>query len=108
MFSAEGKILECSRRGKRGALFSDEDIPTTTRDEFDARVRALYASIEELGRLYAKGMPVLDADRARVKSFADEFAFLSSKGHAAAYRALSPEFWAWVEQNGGGFAPSSK
>lgn len=101
LFSPEGKVLECSQRGKRGDFIPKAELPTATREEFDARQRALYDMIEEMGRLYAKGMPVLDADRIRVKNFASEFRLLSSPGHAASYRALSPEFWAWVEKNGG-------
>lgn len=102
LFSPDGKVLECSQRGKRGDFIPDETkLPTATREEFDARQRALYDSIEEMGRLYAKGMPVIDADRTRVRKFASEFRLLSRPGHAASYRALSPEFWAWVDKSGG-------
>lgn len=101
LFNAEGKVLECRRRAARGRFISGGKLPTAKRDEFDARVRALYGSVEEVGRLYARGMPVSDADRARVKAFAAEFSSLSPSGHASSYRALSPGFWAWVEKNGG-------
>jgi len=95
-FTPEGKVLECSQRpGDRKAL------PAWTMPEnFEVRVRALYASIEEMGRLYARGMPVGDGDRERVSAFSREFSALSA-GYAASYRSLSPEFWAWVEKNGG-------
>lgn len=106
LFTPEGKVLECSQRGKRGDFLPDEPkLPTATLEEFEMRQRALYGMIEEMGRLYAKGMPVLDDDRARVKRFASEFWHLSSPGHAASLRALNPDFWAWVEKNGGA-APS--
>jgi hypothetical protein len=101
LFEPSGKVVECSRRSERGRPFAPSKMPTATRDEFDSRQRALYDSIEELGRLYAKGLPVLETDRERVRKFAEEFRLLSDPGHAASYRALSPEFWAWVEKNGG-------
>lgn len=107
LFSPDGKVLECSQRNKRGDVIPGESkLPTATREEFDARQRALYDSIEEMGRLYAKGLPVLDADRERVRKFAFEFRLLSNPGHAASHRALSPDFWTWVEKNGG--APPKK
>jgi len=101
LFAADGKVLECGQRGRKGRVIPDAGLPTADREAFDARVRALYGSIEELGRLYARGMPVLGADRARVEAFAREFFALTPSGHSASYRALSPEFWAWVEKNGG-------
>lgn len=108
LFSPDGKVLECRPRSERGRFIPDEKLPTANREEFDARVRALYASIDELGRLFARGMPVQDADRARVKAFAAEFSSLTPSGHAASYRALSPGFWAWVEKNGGSAPDAAK
>lgn len=101
LFEADGNVLECGRRGRKGQVIPKAELPTADREAFDARVRALYGSIEEMGRIYARGMPVLGADRARVEAFAREFFALTPSGHAASYRALSPEFWAWVEKNGG-------
>lgn len=100
LFSPDGKVLECTQRGKPPRAYPVEPsgIPDS---EYDARLRALYVSIEEMARLYAKGMPVGDADRARVKAFAAEFRLFAGKDLAASHRALSPEFWAWVQKNGG-------
>lgn len=99
LFGADGKVLECSQRAKRGSFIPDAKLPTEDREAFDGRIRALYASIEEMGRLYARGVPVEGVDRARLKAFAAEFAALTPPGHAAAYRALSPDFWAWLDKN---------
>lgn len=101
LFAADGRVLECAPRARAGAAFPDEPLGGPP-ERHAARVRALYDAIEETGRLYAKGLPLSDADRARVASFAAEFAALAPRGHAASYRALNPEFWAWVEKNGGG------
>lgn len=101
LFTPEGKVLECLQRPGPSRVIPGRKLPTSTMDEFEARQRALYASIEEMGRLYARGLPVLDADRARVRDFSHEFCFLTGPGHAASYRALSPAFWAWIEENGG-------
>lgn len=100
-FAPDGKVLECSRRGGEMKALPEQPLPAKSQAEFDARAAALYGSIEEMGRLYARGLPVGDGDRARVAAFAREFAVLAGPGHAAAYRGLSPEFWAWVEKNGG-------
>jgi hypothetical protein len=54
-----------------------------------------------MAQLYARGTPLSDAERTCVQAFSLEFSILTGLGHAAAYRALSPKFWAWVEQNGG-------
>lgn len=100
-FSPDGKVLECSRRGGEPKPLPERTLPATSQAEFDARVSALYGLLEEMGRLYARGLPVGDGDRTRVAAFAKEFSVLAGPGHASAYRALSPEFWAWVEKNGG-------
>ncbi len=101
LFGADGKVLECRQRSERGRIFPNEKLPIANREEFDARVRTLYASIELMGRLYARGAPVLDVERAGMQDFSREFSLLTGPGHAASYRALSPKFWAWVEKNGG-------
>ncbi len=98
-FDPDGQVTQCARRAQRGAYIPEPKLPTADRDAFDARVRALYGSIEEMGRLYARGVPVLGNDRARVKAFETEFFSLTPAGHAASYRALNPAFWSWVEKN---------
>lgn len=105
VFTPEGKVLECSERPGEKKPLPEEPMAAKTQAEHDARVSALYGSVEEMGRLYAKGMPVLERERLRVAAFSREFAVLSGPGHAASYRALSPDFWSWVERNGGA-APS--
>jgi len=107
LFGIDGKVLECRQHAERGRLMPDAKLPTATREEFESRERALYGKIEEMGRLYARGTPLSDAERAEVKAFAVEFAFLTNPGHAQAYRNLSPDFWAWVDKNGGS-APSPR
>lgn len=97
LFTPEGKVLECAQRPGEKKPLAEEPAP---RDR-DARTAALYGAIEEMGRLYARGMPVLEAERRRVAEFSREFAQLAGPGHAASYRALSPDFWAWVAKNGG-------
>lgn len=107
LFSAEGPILDCRQREKPGRAFADE--PSTIKDqaEYDARLRALYLSIEEMGRLFAEGNALSTEEKIKTAVFAEEFDALSSPGHARSYRALSPDFWAWVKKNGGK-VPSSR
>lgn len=100
-FSPEGKVLSCTRRTGPKRDFPDDAAPATEGKARPHRVSELYPSIEEMGRLFARGAPVLDQNRARLAAFSTEFAELAFPGHAAAYRALSPDFWTWVEKNGG-------
>ena len=50
---------------------------------------------------HTRGKPLSAEDKKKVADFSATFASLSRPGHAAATHALSPEFWAWVEANGG-------
>lgn len=99
-FASDGRVFACSRRSSERRALADEPLPAKTQEEIDDRTRILYSSIEEMGRLYARGAPVLDADRLRVGAFAREFRALAGPGLAPSYRALSPEFWTWAEKNG--------
>lgn len=101
LFTPDGKVLECLQRPGPSRVVPARKLPTATMDEFETRQRALYDSIEEMGRLYSRAMPVPDADRERVEAFSREFTDLTDPGHAASYRALSPGFWAWVGKNSG-------
>jgi hypothetical protein len=100
-FTPDGKVLECAQRPGERKPLAEQPMPSKTQKELDARVSAVYGSIEEMGRLYARGLPVGPADRARLEAFSREFKALAGPGHAAAYRALSPAFWDWVRANGG-------
>ena len=100
-FTPDGKVLECAQRPGEKKPLPEQPMPAKTQQELDARVAALYGSIEEMGRLFARGLPVALADRVRLEAFSREFKALAGPGHAASYRALSPAFWAWVEANGG-------
>ena len=101
LFNADGKVLECRQRAETGRIISAQPPMVMSLDEFEARLQPLYGAIEDMGRLYASAAPVSASERARVRAFSLEFSALSSRGHAAAYRALSPDFWVWVEKNGG-------
>lgn len=101
LFTGDGKVLECRQRGTPGKVFVDEPSPIKDRSVYDARLRALYIAIEAMGGLFVASRALSADEKRAVASFAEEFSALSSRGHAASYRALSPEFWAWVKQNGG-------
>lgn len=97
LFTPEGRVLACARRPGTAKRLPEEAPPR----DAAARAAALHPAIEEMGRLYARGGPVPAEDRKRVAEFSREFAELAGSGHAPAYRALEPGFWAWVESNGG-------
>lgn len=105
--AADRQVIECRQRTETGRIIPVEKFPFANLEEYEARMRPLHDTIEEMGGLYASGIPLLDAERTKVQAFAREFTLLTGIGHAAAYRALSPEFWFWVENNGGsGPAPA--
>lgn len=101
-FTTDGRVLECRRlSGKASAIPPDTRFDTATLDEIDVRSARLYADTEAVAALYAAGRDIGETGRARVAAFARDFAALADPAHAAAYRALDPDFWAWVEKNGG-------
>lgn len=108
LFTPSGEVRECRRTGGASrALPKDGWQPAGTLDEIVERSRLLYAAAEQAARLFESGKPLSAADKKSVAEFASAFASLTRPGHAAAYRALGPEFWDWVEANGGR-APAGK
>lgn len=109
VFRPDGTILSCAQRARHdGAVASDEGrYADMTVDQIVERERLLYLMIEDAAGLYGAGKPLTPEEKKRVVEFSSAFAFLSHPGHAAAYRALNPDFWAWVEKNGG-VAPAAK
>lgn len=99
LFSADAKVLECRQRSETGRKIPVLPPMVMSLDEHEARLRPLYGLIEEIGRLYASGKPASEAERLRVRAFLKEFPELIDRGHLPAYRALSPDFWTWVEKN---------
>lgn len=108
LFTPSGEVRECRRAGGAPrALPKDGWQPSGTLTEIMERSRLLYAAAEQAARLFDSGKPLSAEDKKTVADFSAAFKSLSRPGHSAAYRALSPEFWAWVEANGGR-APDGK
>ena len=101
-FTPDGRVLECRRlEGEPVAIPHDGRFDAMTLEEIMARSSRLYADTEAVAALYASGRNIGDTGRDKVAAFARDFAALADPAHAAAYRALDPDFWAWVEKNGG-------
>ncbi|MDD5305053.1 MAG: hypothetical protein PHS14_18295 [Elusimicrobia bacterium] len=101
-FTPDGRVLECRRlEGEPVAIPRDGRFAAMTLDEIMARSSRLYADTEAVAALYASGRDIGDTGRARVAAFARDLAALADPAHASAYRGLDPDFWAWVEKNGG-------
>lgn len=109
LFRPDGAVISCAQRAEHGGIAAAANgrYAGMTLDQIVERQRLLYFEIEALAGLYAAAKPLSAEDRKRVAAFSSEFAFLTLPGHAAAYRALNPDFWSWVEKNGGA-APSAK
>lgn len=101
-FTPDGRVLECRRlSGEPLAIPRDARFAAMTLDEIMARSSRLYADTEAVAALYASGRDIGDTGRVRVAAFARDFSALADPAHASAYRGLDPDFWAWVEKNGG-------
>lgn len=105
-FTPDGRVLDCRQLpGKAIQIPPDPRFDALTLDEIIARSSQLHSDIEAVAAYYAAGRDIGETGRARVAAFARDFAGLADPAHAAAYRALDPDFWAWIEKNGGA-APS--
>lgn len=101
-FTPDGRVLKCGQLpGSAAQIPRDLRFEALTLEEIVARSSRLHADIEAVAAYYAAGRDIGESGRARVAAFARDFAGLANPGHAAAYRALDPDFWAWVEKNGG-------
>ncbi|MBI4345795.1 MAG: hypothetical protein HY553_03000 [Elusimicrobia bacterium] len=104
-FAADGSSFRC---GVEAALpKAGPDAPLgpmlsaraakMTGDAYAAARERLLASLETAAAAFARAAPPDAAARAAAREFLDAFAILSEPGLRKHYRALSPEFWTWVE-----------
>lgn len=101
-FTPDGRVLDCRRLvGPPRPIPRDARFDSTPLSDILARSSALYSRTESVAALFASGRDPGDEGRARIAAFSREFAGLADPSHAAAYRALAPDFWSWVERNGG-------
>lgn len=105
-FTLDGRVLECrALPGEPRVIPRDARFDSLTLDELTSRASRLHADVEAVATLFASGRDIGETGRSRVAAFSRDFAALADPSHAAAYRALAPDFWAWAEKNGG-FAPA--
>ncbi|PIR16454.1 MAG: hypothetical protein COV48_09760 [Elusimicrobia bacterium CG11_big_fil_rev_8_21_14_0_20_64_6] len=101
-FTPDGRVLECRRlSGKPLPIPHDGRFNAMTLDEITARSTKLHADTEDIAALYASARDIGETGRAQVAAYGRDFAALADPAHAAAYRGLAPDFWSWVEKNGG-------
>lgn len=101
-FTLDGRVLECrALPGEPLVIPRDARFDSLTLDELTSRASRLHADVEAVAALFASGRDIGETGRARVAAFSRDFAALADPSHAAAYRALAPDFWAWAEKNGG-------
>ncbi|MFI5346431.1 MAG: hypothetical protein ACHQ51_08660 [Elusimicrobiota bacterium] len=108
VFGTDGTVNECLR--SPGAT---TDIPGSsltiagmTLDQIDSQGHALSAATENVAALYWAGRPLGPTQKAAVADFSRLFLLLANPAHASDYRALNPDFWSWVETNGGAAPPA--
>jgi hypothetical protein len=105
-FAADGRVAECRRAPGQAAEIPGSSVllKDLTLDELDARQNELSAATEAVAAEYWNGR---SPSHERVAEFSRLFRLLANPAHAAAYRGLNPDFWAWVEANGGA-GPAAK
>ena len=108
-FGADGHVVDCGRTTGAAAEIPGSSllVPGMTLDQIDAKTRELSAAAEPVAALYWAGRPPGPTQKATIAEYSRQFLLLANRAHAGAYRALNPDFWAWVEKNGGS-APSEK
>ena len=99
-FTPDGKILDC-RSGARAEVIAEDPPLGLSLDEIVRRQSQLYAATEKIAELFWSDRPLNPDEKGQVAEYSMRFKQLALSGHAKAYRALNPAFWAWVEQNGG-------
>lgn len=106
-FDASGRVADCRRAPGDAAEIPGSSLtaPGLTLDELDAMSHRLYAAAEAVAAPYWAGRAPGPSDKAAAAEYSRLFRLLANPAHAAAYRALNPDFWSWVEKNGGA-APS--
>lgn len=101
-FTPDGQVVECRRRPSSTPLAS-APLRSNAPGELArtvARAGLLYAATEDVARLYAAGRPPSSDEKTRVAAYGTLLQELAVSEHAAAYRALSPAFWEWMDANG--------
>lgn len=98
VFTLQGDLKDCKQLPGEAAVIADAPRAALTLEQIEAKSRRLYALLEKAGIVFGSGS---SADAADARELSALFAELSKPGHAAAYRSLSPEFWAWLEKSGG-------
>lgn len=63
-------------------------------EQYQAKSSKLYEATELVAKAYMSGIP----DPQAAKEFKELFAVMAEPGLKEFYRALSPEFWAWLEK----------
>jgi hypothetical protein len=102
-FGSDGSVADCRRTSGTASEIPGSTliIPGMTLDQVDARSGELYAATESVAALYWAGRPLGPSQKASVADFSRLFLLLANPAHAGDYRALNPDFWSWVEKNGG-------
>ncbi|MBI2385594.1 MAG: hypothetical protein HYV14_06235 [Elusimicrobia bacterium] len=101
-FTPAGRVLDCRRlAGPPRTIARDARFDSTPLADILARSSELYSRTEAVAALFASGRDPGGEGRAKIAAFCRDFAGLADPSHAAAYRALAPDFWSWVEKNGG-------
>lgn len=97
VFTAAGKIVSCEHwKGDHARPFGEVARPGMTEAQWEERMARAYDLSEKAAAAFAAGKP----DPAG-PAFAAALADVMDPHVAEDYRALSPEFWAWVEKSGG-------
>lgn len=97
-FAPDGTILACARRAGAPKTFPARPKTGLSDEQWEQAQNDVYVQTEAIASLYAAGK----ADPAEAAKYSAAFAAVAQLPEEAAdYRALSPEFWSWLEAHGG-------
>jgi hypothetical protein len=67
----------------------------------------LFAALDKTAALYAKGDPLLDAEKKDLRDYADSLLTVAEPGLLADYYRVNPEFWEWLRRECGRSIPKA-
>ena len=85
-----------------------QTVAAITMQEFQRRTAVLYTVTEEVSGLYAARPPLDDKQRQKLADYRKLFLDLAEPVLLEYYRALNPDFWKWLADNGAAALPAPK
>lgn len=100
-FRPDGSVEECRLTREQKIPIPKEKPDGMTPDQVYRAERELYPLIERLGKLYASGKTPSADEKKDIADLMGKYRPWFAVGQEQDYRELSPDFWKWIDKNGG-------